>query len=292
MHTGGTPRRTVPRRSSGRATTAPPLPIEPLSGSEVTVFSLGRDRRSGPDGQRLGRAARRSARCFAASAMPLLRVQPRSSRSTVASAPGGTSTARGVGRTPRASASSGAGTTRRRFSSPGFLMLDRKQGVLEVSEHEQPDDVDEWLVLQERCPDRIPEGGEIHYAAGATTGSIPARTATEDVEWPQAGGGPQARPPVGIDDGYVPLAFVNATGDVKEMEIVDPAGRQAGAIAGRGPMSRGARAGACQPPWTSAAPAPSLCQKSFRLCHDERARSAGLQKWARLRAQARLLTRQ
>jgi hypothetical protein len=47
---------------------------------------------------------------------------------------------------------------------------------------------------------------------------IPARTATANVEWPQtANGSPVARPPVGVDYGYAPLAVVHANGDVVDL---------------------------------------------------------------------------
>ncbi len=39
---------------------------------------------------------------------------------------------------------------------------------------------------------------------------IPARTATQDVEWPQASDGPSAQPPHGIEHHYAPLARIEA----------------------------------------------------------------------------------
>ena len=42
--------------------------------------------------------------------------------------------------------------------------------------------------------------------------SIPARTATGDVEWPGPVGQPEARPPRGVRHFYAPLAVLDVTG--------------------------------------------------------------------------------
>ena len=46
---------------------------------------------------------------------------------------------------------------------------------------------------------------------------IAARTETGDVEWPQADGGPQALPPLGVDYAFAPLAIVRAAGSVDDL---------------------------------------------------------------------------
>lgn len=61
---------------------------------------------------------------------------------------------------------------------------------------------------------------------------IPARTATGDVEWPQAGGKPAALPPLGVPHHFAPLALIQVSDNIVQPEdcryvfqpIVVPAG--------------------------------------------------------------------
>ena len=224
IHTGGTAANASPAGSAtfkwSRDNGAPVFPIESLSGSEVTVTSLGRDAGLGLvvndwvevlDDRSVLRGERHAL-------ARVSRIEPLDRLVELETAP-----PEGVGSDPALHPFLRRWDQQEAPSNPGFPTLDRKQGVLEVSETTDGDD--QWMELENGVQIQFQKGN--HYAAGDYW-LIPARTATEDVEWPQAGGGPEARPPVGIDYGYAPLAFVNATGEVKEMRsLIQPVAKAA-----------------------------------------------------------------
>ena len=78
-----------------------------------------------------------------------------------------------------------------------------------------PLQADEWVELESGVQVRF-SSGEDHRPGDYWL--IPARTAIADVEWPlDANGTPVARPPVGIDYGYAPLAVVHTNGSVIDL---------------------------------------------------------------------------
>jgi hypothetical protein len=80
-------------------------------------------------------------------------------------------------------------------------------GALEVEEGKQ-------LTLEDgvQITFAAPPAGKIHTYRAGDYWMIPARVATGDVEWPRAGGGPEARPPRGVSHHFAPLGVIHVTG--------------------------------------------------------------------------------
>jgi Family of unknown function (DUF6519) len=177
------------------------FPIERLSGSEATVLSLGRDPGLGlmvNDWVELldDRSVLRGEH------YPLLRVleiEPLDRRVVLEGDPPA-----GVGQNPEHHPFLRRWDHQAGPAARGFPALDPDEGVLELTE--TVDGEDGWLPLENGIQIQFQQGGE--YTAGDYW-LIAARTALEDVEWPQDAAGPTVLPPIGIDYAYAPLALVD-----------------------------------------------------------------------------------
>jgi Family of unknown function (DUF6519) len=198
-------------RVNGAAT----LPIESLSGLEVTMASLGSD-------ARLGLAVNdwvevlddRSV--LHGDRQPLVRVsriEPHDRLVELETEPPAN-----VGRNEALHPVLRRWDQREDLANAGSAILDSAQGALELQETTDGDDG--WLELENGVQVQFQQGGQ--YSAGDYW-LIPARTSAEDVEWPQENGGPQARPPLGIDYGFAPLALVDTSARIHDTRsLFDP----------------------------------------------------------------------
>ena len=96
-------------------------------------------------------------------------------------------------------------------ATSGFPELDADTGLLQVEEGTGEGD---WLKIEDGVEIQFQPGGQ--YSAGDYW-LIPARTAIEDVDWPEEAGAPAARPPLGVDYGYAPLALVDSGDNVIDL---------------------------------------------------------------------------
>jgi hypothetical protein len=212
VHTGGT------ADAGGTATFkwsrengAAVFPVESLSGSDATVATLGRDVGLGlavNDWVELldDRSVMRGER------HPLARVsavEPLDRIVTLERAP-----AAGVGADPALHPILRRWDQQEGPAEAGFPRLDPATGVLAIEEGK---DGDGWLAIEDGVQVQFQPGGR--YSAGDYW-LIPARTATEDVEWPQVDDAPAARPPAGVEYAYAPLAVVDAGGGVIDLRSV------------------------------------------------------------------------
>ena len=184
------------------------FPVESLSGAGATVATLGRDIGLGlAAGDWVEVLDDRSV--LRGERQPLVRVasvDPLERLVMLEASP-----AEGVGQNPALHPILRRWDQQEGPEASGFPRMDSTTGLLEVEEGAGDDD---WL--------KIEDGVEIQFAAGGryTAGDywlIPARTATEDVDWPEIDGAPAARPPLGVEYAYAPLALVDAGGQVTDL---------------------------------------------------------------------------
>jgi hypothetical protein len=207
VHTGGTAANAVPGGSAtfkwSRINGAATLPIESVSGLEVTIASFGSDARLSLavndwvevlDDRSLLRGERQPL-------LRVIRVEPHDRLVAL-----DTALPANVGRNPALHPVLRRWDQQENLANAGFATLDPAKGVLELQE--TTDGEDGWLELENGVQVQFQAGGQ--YTAGDYW-LIPARTSSEDVEWPQEAGGPQARPPLGIEYGFAPLALVDAS---------------------------------------------------------------------------------
>ncbi len=190
------------------------FPIESLLGSDATVVSLGRDPGLGLmvndwvevlDDRSVLRGERH----------PLMRVQQIEPLDRLVVLEGDPPA--GVGQNPDLHPFLRRWDQQDGPAERGYPALDPDEGVLALTE--TTDGTNGWLQLESGVQIQFQQGGEY------TTGDywlIPARVAIEDVEWPQAADGPQARYPTGTDYSYAPLALVAgvAAGQVHDLRSI------------------------------------------------------------------------
>jgi hypothetical protein len=184
------------------------FPIESLSGSGATVATLGRDVGLGLavndwvevlDDRSVLRGERQ----------PLIRVasvDPLERLVVLESAPDGA-----VGQNPALHPILRRWDQQEGPEASGFPRFDSATGLLRIEEGTGEDD---WLKIEDGIEVQFQPGGR--YTAGDYW-LIPARTAIEDVDWPEEAGGPAARPPLGVEYAHAPLALVDKDGNVLDM---------------------------------------------------------------------------
>jgi hypothetical protein len=186
-------------RDNGAVTFA----VDSLDGADVTLSSLGRDHALGLDvGDMVELADDRSVmRGTRTTLLEVVAIDELERRVTLDPAPDGD-----VGHNPALRP-----LLRRWDHGSHADAFDSARGVLRVDEGG-------WAELENGVQIQFQDSGK--YRAGDYW-LIPARTAIANVEWPAAASGsPEARPPVGIDYGYAPLAVVHADGTVVDLRTL------------------------------------------------------------------------